>query len=185
MADYRLTLPVLARDYSYREIEAMAHCSRRVIAKARKVAQSRNLSTKVEVEALSTDDLDQFFTDGCNRGDTVTLLCISSFEHLHHCTQDLLCYALASTLPTALSMESCFSNNGSCSSRRMERGVTYACEAPCRTVCADASPAFRKRRPGRLKRAVEVFEEIVEASEIALEPMSFFLPASDMAREQR
>ena len=70
MADYRLILSLLAQDYSYREIEAMAHCSHRAIAKARSVADTRRLSTKVDVEALSADDLDELFTDGRKSGDT-------------------------------------------------------------------------------------------------------------------
>lgn len=70
MADYRLILSLLVQDYSYREIEAMAHCSHRAIAKARTVADTRGLSTKPEVEALSADALDQLFTDGRKSGDT-------------------------------------------------------------------------------------------------------------------
>lgn len=64
MADYRLVMSLLVRGYSYREIEAMAGCSHRTIAKARKAVDERGLTTVEQVEGLGAEDLDELFTDG-------------------------------------------------------------------------------------------------------------------------
>lgn len=64
MADYRLVMSLLVQGYSYREIEAMAGCSHRTIAKARKVVEERALTTTEQVEGLGAEDLDELFTDG-------------------------------------------------------------------------------------------------------------------------
>lgn len=68
MADYRLILSLLIQSYSYRQIEAMAYCSHRAIAKARAVVEAHSLSTKDEVDALTAEELDRLFTDGRKSG---------------------------------------------------------------------------------------------------------------------
>ena len=64
MADYRLILSLIVQGYSYRQIEAMARCSHRAIAKAHSVVKDQSLTTMDQVDALTVDDLDRFFTDG-------------------------------------------------------------------------------------------------------------------------
>ncbi|AZT98815.1 IS21 family transposase [Brevibacterium aurantiacum] len=64
MADYRLILSLIVQGYSYRQIEAMASCSHRAIAKAHTIVKNESLTTTDQVEALTVDDLDRFFTDG-------------------------------------------------------------------------------------------------------------------------
>lgn len=64
MADYRLVMSLLVQGYPYRQIEAMAACSHRTIAKARKVLSDHSLSTLGQIETLTPDDLDRLFADG-------------------------------------------------------------------------------------------------------------------------
>ncbi|MCS4592693.1 hypothetical protein KTJ89_06815 [Brevibacterium sediminis] len=64
MADYRLILSLIVQGHSYRQIEAMAHCSHRAIAKAHTIAKDQSMTTTDQVDAHSVDDLDRFFTDG-------------------------------------------------------------------------------------------------------------------------
>ena len=64
MADYRLILSLIVQGYSYRQIEAMAQCSHRAIAKAHTIVKNQSLTTREQVDALTIDDLDRFFTDG-------------------------------------------------------------------------------------------------------------------------
>lgn len=45
MADYRLVMSLLLQGYSYRQIEVMAACSHRTIAKANKVLDDQGLSS--------------------------------------------------------------------------------------------------------------------------------------------
>ena len=64
MADYRHIMSLLVRGYSYREVEALAGCSHRTIAKARQVLDAEALSSVGQVKALTAEDLDRLFTDG-------------------------------------------------------------------------------------------------------------------------
>ena len=64
MADYRHIMSLLVRGYSYREIEALAGCSHRTIAKARQVLEAEVLTTDQQIKALTAEDLDRWFTDG-------------------------------------------------------------------------------------------------------------------------
>ena len=64
MADYRHVMTLLLQGYPYRQIEAMAACSHRSIAKARRVLEQEALSTLEQVEALSVEDVDRLFSDG-------------------------------------------------------------------------------------------------------------------------
>lgn len=69
MADYRLILSLIVQGYSYRQIEAMASCSHRAIAKAHTIAKAQSLTTTDQVDALTADDLDRYFTDGRKSAD--------------------------------------------------------------------------------------------------------------------
>jgi transposase len=64
MADYRHIMSLLVRGYTYREVEALAGCSHRTIAKARQVLDTEALTTDGQVKALTVEDLDRWFTDG-------------------------------------------------------------------------------------------------------------------------
>lgn len=64
MTDYRVVLSLLVQDYAYRQIEAIAGCSHRAIAKARRVLDGEGLTTAEQVDALTAEDLDRLFTDG-------------------------------------------------------------------------------------------------------------------------
>ena len=64
MADYRLIMTLLVQERAYRQIEVMAGCSHRAIAKARRVLEAEGLSTAAQIEALSVEDLDRLFPDG-------------------------------------------------------------------------------------------------------------------------
>lgn len=64
MADYRLIMTLLVQQRPYRQIEVMACCSHRAIARARRVLESEGLSTSAQVEALTVEDLDRLFADG-------------------------------------------------------------------------------------------------------------------------
>lgn len=64
MTDYRNVMDLLVQGYAYRQIEAMAGCSHRAIAKARRVLDGEGLTTREQVDALTVEDLDRLFTDG-------------------------------------------------------------------------------------------------------------------------
>ncbi|MCZ4657459.1 IS21 family transposase [Dietzia kunjamensis] len=63
MTDYRLVMSLLLQDRSYRDIEAIAGCSHRTIAKAKKVCHEHGLTATSQVEALSVEEIDALFTD--------------------------------------------------------------------------------------------------------------------------
>ncbi|MGW3485653.1 IS21 family transposase [Rhodococcus indonesiensis] len=64
MTDYRLVMSLLLQDRSYRDIEAIAGCSHRTIAKAKKVCHDHGLTAAGQVEALSAEEIDGLFADG-------------------------------------------------------------------------------------------------------------------------
>lgn len=64
MTDYRLVLGLLVQGYAYRQIEAMAGCSHRAIARARRVLDEEGFTTREQVDGLSLEDIDRLFTDG-------------------------------------------------------------------------------------------------------------------------
>lgn len=64
MADYRLIMTLLLQQRAYRQIEVMAGCSHRAIARARRVLDAERLSTAAQIEALTVEDLDRLFADG-------------------------------------------------------------------------------------------------------------------------
>ena len=64
MTDYRYVMGLLVQGLAYRQIEAMAGCSHRAIARARRVLDEEQLSTAEQVAALSAEDLDRLFADG-------------------------------------------------------------------------------------------------------------------------
>lgn len=83
MADYRLIMVLLVQQRPYRQIEVMAGCSHRAIARARRVVESAGLSAVEQIEALSVEDLDRLFADG--RKVVSGILCpwISTRSSLH------------------------------------------------------------------------------------------------------
>lgn len=64
MTDYRFVLGLLVQGYAYRQIEAMAGCSHRAIARARRVLDEEAFTTREQVDALTVEDIDRLFTDG-------------------------------------------------------------------------------------------------------------------------
>lgn len=64
VADYRLIMMLLVQQRSYRQIEVMASCSHRAIARARRVLDAEALSTAEQIEALTVEDVDRLFADG-------------------------------------------------------------------------------------------------------------------------
>lgn len=64
MADYRLIMSLLVEQHPYRQVEVMARCSHRAIAKARRVLDTENFTTVEQIENLTHEDLDRLFTDG-------------------------------------------------------------------------------------------------------------------------
>lgn len=64
MTDYRHVMALLLQGHPYRQIEIMAGCSHRTIAKARRVLDDEQLSTQKQIEALTAEDLDRQFVDG-------------------------------------------------------------------------------------------------------------------------
>ena len=64
MTDYRLVMGLLVQGYAYRQIEAMAGCSHRAIARARRVVDEEGFTTREQVDALSLEDIDRLFADG-------------------------------------------------------------------------------------------------------------------------
>ncbi len=64
MADYRRIMTLLLQQRPYRQIEVMAGCSHRAIARARRVLDAERLSTAAQIEALTVEDLDRLFADG-------------------------------------------------------------------------------------------------------------------------
>lgn len=57
-------MTLLIQGHPYRQIEVMATCSHRTIAKARKALADHGLSTLAQVEALTAADIDRLFADG-------------------------------------------------------------------------------------------------------------------------
>ena len=66
MTDYRYVMGLLLQGLAYRQIEAMAGCSHRAIARARRVLDDERLTTAEQVEGLTAEDLDRLFTDEQN-----------------------------------------------------------------------------------------------------------------------
>lgn len=64
MTDYRFVMGLLVQGYAYRQIEAMAGCSHRAIARARRVLDEEGFTTREQVDGLSLEDIDRLFTDG-------------------------------------------------------------------------------------------------------------------------
>ncbi|MBF9337678.1 transposase, partial [Microbacterium lacticum] len=64
MTDYRFVMGLLLQGYAYRQIEAMAGCSHRAIARARRVLDEEGFTTREQVDGLSLEDVDRLFTDG-------------------------------------------------------------------------------------------------------------------------
>ncbi|RAX48479.1 IS21 family transposase [Arthrobacter sp. AQ5-05] len=64
MADYRHIMSLLVRGYSYREVQALAGCSHRTIAKARQILNAEGFTTDEQIQALTAEDVDRLFTDG-------------------------------------------------------------------------------------------------------------------------
>lgn len=64
MTDYRLVMSLLLQDRSYRDIEAIAGCSHRTVAKAKKVCHEHGLTATSQVGALSVEEIDVLFADG-------------------------------------------------------------------------------------------------------------------------
>lgn len=64
MTDYRFVLGLLVQGYAYRQIEAMAGCSHRAIARARRVLDVEGWTTREQVDALTLEDIDRLFADG-------------------------------------------------------------------------------------------------------------------------
>ncbi len=64
MADYRVIMSLLVQQRSYRQIEVMAGCSHRAIARARRVLAELGITTPAQVDALTVEELDRLFTDG-------------------------------------------------------------------------------------------------------------------------
>jgi transposase len=64
MTDYRYVMGLLVQGLAYRQIEAMAGCSHRAIARARRVLDDEQLRTAEQVEALTAEELDRLFADG-------------------------------------------------------------------------------------------------------------------------
>ena len=64
MADYRRIMTLLLEQRSYRQIEVMAGCSHRAIARARHTLDEHEITTTAQVAALTAEDLDRLFSDG-------------------------------------------------------------------------------------------------------------------------
>lgn len=64
MTDYRFVMGLLLQGYAYRQIEAMAGCSHRAIARAKRVVDEEGFTTREQVDGLSLEDIDRLFTDG-------------------------------------------------------------------------------------------------------------------------
>ncbi len=55
MADYRHVMALLVQGRPYRQIESMAACSHRTIAKARSVLDDEQLTTQEQIDVLTAD----------------------------------------------------------------------------------------------------------------------------------
>lgn len=64
MAEYRQIMLLLLEQRPYRQIEVMADCSHRSIARARRVLDEQNFTNAAQIEALIREDLDRLFADG-------------------------------------------------------------------------------------------------------------------------
>jgi uncharacterized protein YerC len=54
VTDYRLVMSLLLQNKSYRDIEAIAGCSHRTIAKAKKVCHDQGLSAATQIVSAVT-----------------------------------------------------------------------------------------------------------------------------------
>lgn len=63
MADYRLIMTLLLQQRPYRQIEVLASCSHRAIARTKRVLDAEHITTEAQALALSGEDLDRLFTD--------------------------------------------------------------------------------------------------------------------------
>lgn len=64
MTDYRLIMTLLAQQRPYRQVEDLASCSHRAIARAKRVLDEEHITTEDQIAALCAEDLDRLFTDG-------------------------------------------------------------------------------------------------------------------------
>ncbi|KAB1640411.1 IS21 family transposase [Gulosibacter chungangensis] len=64
MTDYRLIMTLLVQQRPYRQIEDLASCSHRTIARAKRVLDEEHITTEEQIAAFSAEDLDRLFTDG-------------------------------------------------------------------------------------------------------------------------
>ena len=55
------------RGTRHRDIEAIAGCSHRTIAKAKKVCHDQGLSAAIQIDALGAEEIDGLFADGRKR----------------------------------------------------------------------------------------------------------------------
>jgi len=67
VTDYRLVMSLLLQNRSYRDIEAIAGCSHRTIAKAKKVCHDHGWTVTTQIDALGAEEIDGLFTDGRKR----------------------------------------------------------------------------------------------------------------------
>ena len=67
MTDYRLVMSLLLQNRSYRDIEAIAGCSHRTIAKAASVCHDQGLTATTQIDALGAEEIDGLFADGRKR----------------------------------------------------------------------------------------------------------------------
>ena len=64
MTDYRLIMTLLIQQRPYRQIEVLASCSHRAIARAKRALDEEHITTEDQITALGAEDLDRLFSDG-------------------------------------------------------------------------------------------------------------------------
>lgn len=64
MAEYRQIMLPLLGQRPYRQVEVMADCSHRSIARARRVLDEQHLTNAAQIEALIGEDHDRLLADG-------------------------------------------------------------------------------------------------------------------------
>ena len=67
VTDYRLVMSLLLQNRSYRDIEAIAGCSHRTIAKAARVCHDHGWTDTTQIDALGAEEIDGLFADGRKR----------------------------------------------------------------------------------------------------------------------
>lgn len=67
VTDYRLVMSLLLQNRSYRDNEAIAGCSHRTIAKAKKVCHDHGWTAATQIDALGAEEIDGLFADGRKR----------------------------------------------------------------------------------------------------------------------